>query len=180
MTLLIILAAVLAAYGVWITTCYMGLARMRKSFDEGFQELERQKMLKQNIERICAKRGAELRRLRLDNARKAEMIRELEDKANELNVSMFRESGLRILAEKEEGARRMKMELMERQLREAKQALKEQEEQARGADAMYQSIIMEKDRQIAKLQSAHARRAKARAKAEGVPDQISMDDILGI
>jgi len=178
LAVLIVLTALLAVYGVWITSRCMGLAGLRKKNDELEQELDRQKMLKQNLERICEKRGADLRRLHAVNARQHAALQELEEKTSELNVSMFRESGLRILAEKEEGARRMKMELMEKQLAEARRALKELELQARGADEMYQAIIAEKDKQIAKLQAAHARRAKARAKAEGIPDQISMDDLI--
>lgn len=170
----------LAAYGIWITTRYMGLTGLRRNLTEIEQELQRQKLLKQNLERICDKRGVELRRLRAANARQAQALEELEEKTSQLNVTMFRESGLRILAEKEEGAKRMKMELMERQLMEARKALREHEVQSRGAEEMYQAIIAEKDQQISKLQAAHARRAKARAKAEGIPDQISMEDILGI
>lgn len=180
MTILIIAAAVLAVYGIGMTVLCVKLSGLRKRFEINEQELERQKMLKMNLERICNKRGAEIRRLRAENARRDEALRELEEKTSELNVTMFRESGLRILAEKEEGARRMKMELMEKQLLETRRAMKEQEAQARGAEEMYQAIIAERDQQIAKLQSAHARRAKARAKTEGIPDQITMSDLLGI
>lgn len=179
MTVLIVLTALLAVYGVWATVRFAGLVQLRRKFDAVEQELERQRMLKQNLERICGKRGAELRRMRAENARLSGQLAELEEKTSELNVTMFRESGLRILAEKEEGARRMKMELLEKQLAEARKALKEQEQQACGAENMYQAIIAEKDQQIAKLQVAHARRAKARAKAEGIPEQISLDDLLG-
>lgn len=180
MAVLIALSVLLAVYGVWITSRYRGLVRLRQSLSETEQELQRQKLLKQNLERICDKRGAELRRLRAVNARQAQTLQELEEKTSQLNVTMFRESGLRILAEKEDGARRMKMELMERQLVETRKALKEQEMQSRGAEEMYQAIIAEKDQQISKLQAAHARRAKARAKAEGIPDQISMEELLTI
>ena len=180
LAVLIALSVLLAVYGVWITSRYRGLVRLRQSLSETEQELQRQKLLKQNLERICDKRGAELRRLRAVNARQAQTLQELEEKTSQLNVTMFRESGLRILAEKEDGARRMKMELMERQLVETRKALKEQEMQSRGAEEMYQAIIAEKDQQISKLQAAHARRAKARAKAEGIPDQISMEELLTI
>ena len=167
-----------AAYGVWITIRHIKLAGLRKRLEACEAELDRQRMLKQNLERICDKRGIELRRLRAANARQSAEMQELEEKASELNVSMFRESGLRILAEKEESARRMKLELLEKQLAEARRMLKEQEAQTRGAEEMYQAIIAERDQQIAKLQAAHARRAKARAKSEGIPDQISLDDLL--
>ena len=180
LVVLIILAVLLAAYGIWITSRYMGLVRLRKDLEKAGQELERQRMLKQNLERICGKRGAEIRRLRAVNAQQSAALQELEEKTSELNVTMFRESGLRILAEKEEGARRMKMELLEKQLADVRRALKEQEAQSRGAEEMYQAIIAEKDQQITKLQAAHAKRAKARARAEGIPDQISMDDLLGV
>jgi len=178
LAVLIVLVALLTAYGVWMTTRCIGFENLRRKLNETEQELERQKLLKQNLERICGKRGAELRKLRTENTRQKEALQELEEKTSELNVTMFRESGLRILAEKEEGARRMKQELLEKQLMEARRALKEQEAQARGADEMYQAIIAERDNQIAKLQAAHARRTKARAKAEGIPDQITLDDLL--
>lgn len=180
MAVLIALSALLVAYGVWITIRYRGLVKLRQNLSETDRELQRQKLLKQNLERICDKRGAELRRLRAVNARQAQALQELEEKTSQLNVTMFRESGLRILAEKEDGARRMKMELMERQLMETRKALREQEMQSRGAEEMYQAIIAEKDQQISKLQAAHARRAKARAKAEGIPDQITMEELLTI
>ena len=178
MAVLIALTVLLAVYGAWATFRLRGYAQMRSRLDETQKELERQRMLRQNLERVCDKRGAELKRLRAVNARQSAAMQELEQKASELNVTMFRESGLRILAEKEEGARRMKMELLEKQLLEARKALKEQDAQARGADAMYQAIIAEKDQQIAKLQAAHAKRVKTRARAEGIPDQISMDDLI--
>lgn len=178
MALLIAATTLLMVYGLWITRRYLGLIKLRQSLDEANQALAKQKLLKQNLERICDKRGTELRKLRQVNQQQARALKELEDKTAELNVTMFRESGLRILAEKEEGARRMKMALMEKQLAQARQALKTQEEQTRGMEQMYQSIIAEKDQQLEKLQAAHARRAKVRARAEGVPNQISMDEFF--
>jgi len=178
LTVLIVLTAVFAVYGVWITIRHIKFAGLKRRLETCEAELERQRMLKQNLERICDKRGVELRRLRAANARQSAAMQALEEKASELNVSMFRESGLRILAEKEESARRMKLELLEKQLAEARRMLRDQEAQARGTEEMYQAIIAERDQQISKLQAAHARRAKARAKSEGIPDQISLDDLL--
>lgn len=135
--------------------------------------------MRQNLERLCDGRGAEISRLRALQAEQAAEIRALEGKTSELNVSLFNESGLRILAEKEEGARRMKMEQLEKEFSALRRRLREQEIQTRNAEEMYQSIIREKDMEIAKLQAAHARRTKAKVKmATGGLDQICLDDLL--
>lgn len=143
------------------------------------RELQRLRIMRQNLERLCDGRGAEISRLRTLQAEQAAEIRALEGKTSELNVSLFNESGLRILAEKEEGARRMKMEQLEKEFSALHRRLREQEIQTRNAEEMYQSIIREKDMEIAKLQAAHARRTKAKVKmATGGLDQICLDDLL--
>ena len=179
MAFLIIGLILVTAFAGWMTRQYMKLRRELAKMDARCRDLQKQRAIRQNLQRICDGRGDEIRRLRAREAEHVAAIRELEDKASELNVSLFRESGLRILAEKEDGARQMRMELMEKQLNEARAQLKAQEEQAAGSEQMYQNIIAERDAEIARLQTAQARRAARRARSDTALDQISLDDIMG-
>lgn len=183
MVFLIILTVFLAIYGGWVTRKWLDLIKMQrqlekaeKQLEERTQEVQRLRAVRQDLERICNGRGAEIRRLRAQEARHVAEIRELEEKASELNVSMFRESGLRILAEKEDSAKRLKVELLEKQLAEARRLLKEGEAQAQSAEAMYQSIIADRDGEIARLQASHGRRSRARNRS--LENQISVEEIL--
>lgn len=179
MLFLTIMIILLAAFSSWMIWKCMQLSGKVRQLEERTRELPRLKAIRQNLERMCEGRGAEIRRLRGCLAEQNATVRELEEKASSLNVSLFNESGLRILAEKEEGARRMKMAQLEKELSEARKQLRERETQAQNSELMYQTIIKEKDAEIVRLQAAHARRAKVKAKAAtGGLDQISLDDIL--
>lgn len=182
MIFLIIAAILLTIYAGWITWKYMDMrGKLRRIRDhEGKLEgdLEKQRAIRQNLQRICDGRGAELRRLRAQQAEHVAAIRELEAKASELNVSLFRESGLRILAEKEDSAKRMRVDLLEKQLEEAQRKLKEHDAQALNAEKLYQNIITEREAELAKLQTSRDRRAARRARANAGMDQISLDDLL--
>ena len=84
-------------------------------------------------------------------------------------MSLFKESGLRILAEKEDGVKRMKMEQLEHQLADARNRLKDQEAKSRealekqaaqaeaDAEALRQEIAS-RDAEISRLQTLNARR----------------------
>lgn len=182
MIFLIIAAILLTIYVGWITWKYMDmrgkLRRIRDHERELEGDLEKQRAIRQNLQRICDGRGAELRRLRAQQAEHVAAIRELETKASELNVSLFRESGLRILAEKEDSAKRMRVDLLEKQLEEAQRKLKEHDAQALNAEKLYQNIIAEREAELAKLQTSRDRRAARRARANAGMDQISLDDLL--
>ena len=182
MIFLIIAAILLTIYAGWITWKYMAmrgkLRRIRDHEGELEGDLEKQRAIRQNLQRICDGRGAELRRLRAQQAEHVAAIRELEAKASELNVSLFRESGLRILAEKEDSAKRMRVDLLEKQLEEAQRKLKEHDAQALNAEKLYQNIIAEREAELAKLQTSRDRRAARRARANAGMDQISLDDLL--
>lgn len=175
----IIMTVLLTLFGGWMVWDNLQLRKRMRQMDERLRELTRQKAIRQNLERMLGSRGAEIRRLRAREAEHVAAIRELEEKTSELNVSLFNESGLRILAEKEDGARRMKMEQLEKELSACRSKVRERDERYMASEQMYQSIIGEKDAEIARLQAVHSRRAKARAKAStGGLDQISLDDIL--
>ena len=182
MIFLIIAAILLTIYAGWITWKYMDmrgkLRRIRDHERELEGDLEKQRAIRQNLQRICDGRGAELRRLRAQQAEHVAAIRELEAKASELNVSLFRESGLRTLAEKEDSAKRMRVDLLEKQLEEAQRKLKEHDAQALNAEKLYQNIIAEREAELAKLQTSRDRRAARRARANAGMDQISLDDLL--
>ena len=117
-------------------------------------------------------------------------FQEMENHANDLNMSLFQESGLRILAQKEEGANRLKLEQLEAQLSNAHQhlkaqqeqaqaQLKERDEQAREAEAKLREEIAARDKEIARLQTANARRIARKAQQDnGGLDQMTLDDLL--
>ena len=107
-------------------------------------------------------------------------VQEMQSRASDLNMDLFRESGLRILAEKEDGAKRLKMEQLEKQLEEARGALRERDERARTAEAALKAELAAKQAEIERIRAAHARRAARRAQLEnGMLGQVTLDEILG-
>lgn len=184
MAFLIIASIALAIYAGWITWQYIKIkrkiAQLNDKLNKKNLELQKQSAIRQNLQRICNGRASELRRMREREAECVAEIRELESRASELNVSLFRESGLRILAQKEGGAERIRLDLLEKQLAGAQRKIKEQDEQAQNAERLYQSIIAQREAEIAQFQAAQARRARRRAKTDGELDQISLEELLGM
>ena len=142
--------------------------------------LQKDRAIRQNLQHVLDGREAEIRRLRERVAAYEADVQEMQSRASDLNMDLFRESGLRILAEKEDGAKRLKMEQLEKQLEEARRALRERDERARSAEEALKAEISEKQAEIERIRAAHARRAARRAQLEsGMLGQVTLDDILG-
>ncbi len=152
------------------------LARAR----ERCRSLQKDRAIRQNLQQVLDGRETEIRRLRARVAAYEADVQEMQTRASDLNMDLFRESGLRILAEKEDGARRLKMEQLEKQLEDAKRALADRDAQARETEGRLKAEIDGKQAEIERIRAAHARRAARRAQLEGgLLDQVTMDDILG-
>ena len=174
----LIIALVLAASAAgWLG---WRLAAARRALDAAEREckgMRKDRAIRQNLERMLDDRDGEIRRLRARVRQYEADALELENRASELNVHLFRESGLRILAEKEEGAKRMKMELMERQLDEGRATLRREREAARAREVELEAEIDRQQRRIEQLESGRGRRAR-RTPSESGLDQVTLDDLL--
>ena len=142
------------------------------------REMEQDRAIRQNLQQLLDGRIAENRKLKSRLRKPEDSLHEMEQQAHDLNLNLFHESGLRILKEKEEGARRMKLDLLERQLDEANRKLREQAESQRAGEAMLQQIIADKQEEIDRLNAAQLRRGNRR-RAEGLPNQVTLSDLLG-
>lgn len=165
------------------------------------QALREDRAIRQNLQRVLDRREAEIRRLRARVAAFESDFQEMESRASDLNMSLFKESGLRILAEKEDGVKRMKMEQLEQQLAAARDRLKAQAEadeeklrtqlqahdtaaarteaQLRGEIARLNEEIHKRDNEIGRLQTLNARRLARKAQADSAnPNQVTLEDVL--
>lgn len=166
---------ILAAWLIW--RCRNLRASLNKA-QTRVHELQEERAIRQNLQHVLERREAEIRRLRNRMASIESEYQEISDRASDLNVSLFRESGLRILAEKEDGAKRLKMEQLEKQVSEARQKLRRQQDESAEAIRRMQDLISMQDKEIARLRQANARRIKRPTADAALENQITLDDIL--
>ena len=166
---------ILSAWLIW--RCRSLRASLAKA-QARVEELQEDRAIRQNLQHVLERREAEIRRLRNRLADIEDEYEEISNRASDLNVSLFRESGLRILAEKEDGAKRMKMEQLEKQVSEARQKLRRQQDESAEAIRRMQDLISMQDKEIARLRQANARRIKKPATPDALENQITLDDIL--
>lgn len=173
----LVLAALAAGWLGWKNRALKSeLARLQARC----RSMQKDRAIRQNLQHMLNGREAEIRRLRDKVAAYEADVQEMESRASDLNMDLFRESGLRILAEKEDGARRLQLEQLEKQLEDAQRALRESEAQAREREEALKAEIAEKQSEIERIRAAHARRAARRAQLESeMLDQVTLDDILG-
>lgn len=174
--LIIALALAVAAAGIlaWrLRNARQALSRA----EAACKSLREDRAIRQNLQHILERREAELRRLRAQLRQHEAEAQEMESRASELNLTLFRESGLRILAEKEEGAKRMKMDLMEKQLDEANRRLRAAKAEADESGRALREVIARQSAQIERLTAAQTRRPARRGTE--LPNQITLGDILG-
>lgn len=156
------------------------LHRMSKSLKKSerqCQELQQDRVIRQNLQHMLNGRNAEVKRLRARLRRREEDLDELEKQISDLNLNLFNESGLRILSDKEKSAWRMKLELMEKQLDESNLKLKQQKLDAEADVARLTGIIVDQQARIDRLNASAARRA-ARKRQESLPEQMTFTDLL--
>ena len=169
----------LALAAGWLLWRNRGLRTSLARVEARCRALQKDRAIRQNLQRVLKGREEEIRRLRQRVSAFEADYQEMESRASDLNMNLFRESGLRILAEKEDGANRLKVEQLEKQLERAQAALKERDAQAREEEARLQGEIDARQAEIERIRAAHARRAARRAQLEnGGLDQITIDDIL--
>lgn len=152
-------------------------AQALKRSEEERREMEQDRAIRQNLQHLLDGRISENRRLKARLRKTEDALREMEQQAHDLNLNLFHESGMRILKEKEEGARRMKLDLLEKQVDEAGRKLRRQAEEFRASEALLQQIISEKQDEIDRLTAAQLRRGNRR-RAEGLPNQVTLSDLL--
>ena len=126
----IIAAVVLAGVCAWLAWYCGSLRKALAKANERIRQLKEDRAIRQNLQRLLDRREADIRRLRARVSAFESDYQEMESRASDLNMHLFQESGRRILAEKEDGVKRMKMEQLEQQLAEADKRLSEQKARA--------------------------------------------------
>ena len=176
----IIALVALAGLAGWLAWRCLSLRGALEKSRARCQELQKDRAIRQNLQHVLERREAEIRRLRSRMASFESDYHEMETRTNDLNVSLFRESGLRILAEKEDGAKRLKMEQLEKQVSDGRKRLREQQAEAAETVRRMQDLITTQDKEIARLRQANARRLKKPAATDPViTNQITLEDLMG-
>lgn len=146
----IIAAVALAGLSAWlIWRCSVLRGALEKARARN-RELHQDRAIRQNLQHVLDRREAEIRRLRARVAAFESDVQEMESRASDLNMSLFKESGLRILAEKEDGVKRMKMQQLEQQLADLRKQLREQSD---AAEARLRDELAQRDADAAKLEA---------------------------
>ena len=122
----IIALVVLAGLCAWLIWRCVSLREALEKTRARNKALQEDRAIRQNLQQLLERREAEIRRLRARVTAFESDYQEMESRASDLNMSLFQESGRRILAEKEDGVKRMKMEQLEHQLAEANRRLASQ------------------------------------------------------
>lgn len=171
----LVILLILTAWLIWrCRKLHIALNRAQDSV----RELQKDRAIRQNLQHVLERREAEIRRLRSRMADFESDYHEMESRASDLNVSLFRESGLRILAEKEEGANRMKLEQLEQQVSEGRRKLRRQQDEAAETVRRLQDLISTQEKEIARLRQANARRLRRTSTDPVLDNQITLDDVL--
>ena len=177
MIIALVALVILAAWLIWqCRSLRVSLAKLKAQA----RELQKDRAIRQNLQHVLDRREAEIRRLRSRMSAFESDYQEMESRASDLNMSLFRESGLRILAEKEEGANRLKLEQLEKQVSDAHRKLRQQQDEAAETVRRLQDLITIQDREIARLRQANARRLKKPSGGDPLlTNQVTLDDLLG-
>ena len=176
----IIALVALVGLSAWLIWRCLALRSALAKSQSRCHELQRDRAIRQNLQQVLDRREAEIRRLRSRMASFESDYHEMETRASDLNVSLFRESGLRILAEKEDGAKRLKMEQLEQQTTELRRKLRQQQDEAAETVRRMQDLITSQEKEIARLRQANARRIRKSAATDPlIANQVTLDDLLG-
>lgn len=186
----IIAVVALAGVCAWLAWYCSTLRQALEKANARVRQMKEDRAIRQNLQHVLDRREAEIRRLRARVTAFESDYHEMESRATDLNMHLFQESGRRILAEKEDGVKRMKMEQLEQQLSDTRQALKDEvarhdaaaaqtEAELREEIARLGEEITKRDNEIGRLQTLNARRLARRAQADAkAMDQVTLDDIL--
>ena len=175
LVLLAILAAVLAVQNY-------GLRDMLAKSEARWRATQRDRDIRKNLQHICDARESEIHRLRGVIMRQKDDYAALEKELSQTRVELFDESGRRLMAEKDEAARRMRMELMEREASDASRRLRERDQEARAEAEELRATVRKQAEEIEKLQGLlnppQGSRRVRRARTE-LENQVSMEELLG-
>lgn len=175
----IIALVALVILSAWLIWRNRGLRAALAKAQEQVRQLQKDRAIRQNLQHVLERREAEIRRLRDRMAAFESDYQEMESRASDLNMSLFRESGLRILAEKEEGANRLKLEQLEKQVSDGRRKLRQQQDEAAETVRRMQDLIATQEKEIARLRQANARRIKRGAPTDPLlANQVTLDDLL--
>jgi len=167
---------ILAAWLIWrCRTLHVTLTKTQAHL----HQMQKKHAIRQNLQHVLDRREAEIRRLRQRMEAYESDFQEMESRASDLNISLFRESGRRILAEKEEGANRLKVEQLEKQVSDGRKKLRQQQDEAAETIRRMQDLINSQEKEIARLRQANARRIRKPAAESVLDNQITLDDVLG-
>ena len=174
----IIALAALVILAVWlIWRCWTLRTTLTKT-QAHLQQMQKERAIRQNLQHVLERREAEIRRLRQRMDVYENDFQEMETRASDLNMSLFRESGLRILAEKEEGANRLKLEQLEKQVSDGRKKLRQQQDESAETIRRMQELIDSQEKEIARLREANARRLKRPARDSALENQVTLTDLL--
>ena len=167
---------ILAAWLIWkCRTLHLTLSRTQAHL----QQMQKERARRQNLQQLLERREAEIRRLRQRVESYEKDVHEMESRTSDLRVSLFKQSGLRILAEKEEGANRLKVDQLEKQVSDGRKKLRQQQDESTETIRRMQELISTQEKEIARLRQANARRIRKAPAADVLKDQITLDDVLG-
>ena len=172
----IIALVALVGLSAWLIWRCLALRSALAKSQSRCHELQRDRAIRQNLQHVLERREAEIHRLRARVTAFENDYQEMESRATDLNMHLFQESGRRILAEKEDGVKRMKMEQLEQQLAEARNRLKAQEANScpggateklgrsrpRPTPPWARRSLASRDEEIGRLQTLNARRLAKR------------------
>ena len=161
---------ILAAWLVWrCRTLHVSLTRTQAHL----QKMQKEHAIRQNLQQVLDRRELEIRRLRQQLEKYESDFQEMENRASDLNMSLFRESGLRILAN------RLKVEQLEKQVSDGRKKLRQQQDESAETIRRMQDLIASQEKEIARLRQANSRRIKKPPVESTLKDQITLDDVLG-
>ena len=167
---------ILTAWLIWkCRSLHVSLTRTQAHL----QQMNNERARRQNLQQVLDRREAEIRRLNQRLEKYESDFQEMENRASDLNMSLFRESGLRILAEKEEGANRLKVAQLEKQVSDGRKKLRQQQDESAETIRRMQDLINTQEKEIARLRQANARRIRKAPVDNMLKDQVTLDDVLG-
>lgn len=170
--------AALAVLCAWLIWRCVTLRAARNKLHARCRELQQDRAIRQNLQQLVARREEEIHRLRRRISDYEEDFREMESRASDLNLELFQESGRRILAEKEDGARRLQLQQLEKQVEDSRRKLREQQAEAAETVRRMQDLIASQEKEIARLRQANARRIKRNPADSALENQITLDELL--
>ena len=164
-----------AAAAVWFWLQNRRLKEQLAGMADRAEELKQVQAIRRNLQYICDRRGAELNRIRGIVHRYEDQIRDMEAEISRVNVQMFEESGRRILAQKDEGTYRIKLNQAEKELDDLRRRLRE----GRAVEARLRAELQAREEEIGRLRAPKPRRAARRSADPLETGQITVDDLLG-